>query len=223
MSNYIRPRRGGASVFFTVCLAECGSRLLTEEILRLRAAVRRVREERPFHIDAWVVLPDHLHAVWTLPPGDSDFSTRWGAIKARFTRSLNAAARGTEAGGTEAGADAGPERGPEAGPGAGPDAGPLRLPAELPVVRSGRYAGLKPGLRADKREGAIWQRRFWEHHVRDLDEYARLVRYCWGNPVKHGLVERAVDWPYSSIHRDVRLGMVEPEWTGAQVPGARRA
>jgi len=63
MSRYIRPRRGGAFVFFTVCLAECGSRLLTEEILRLRAAVRRVREERPFHIDAWVVLPDHLRAV----------------------------------------------------------------------------------------------------------------------------------------------------------------
>lgn len=206
MSSYLRPRRGGASVFFTVNLAECGSRLLTEEVLRLRAAVRRVREERPFHIDAWVVLPDHIHAVWTLPPGDPDFSTRWGAIKARFTQGLNAAARGTDG-----------------GPDGGLDAGPLRLPTELPVVRSGRYAGLKPGLRAGKRECAIWQRRFWEHHVRDLDEYARLVRYCWGNPVKHGLVERAVDWPYSSIHRDVRLGMVEPEWTGTQVPGARRA
>ncbi|MEQ9242270.1 REP-associated tyrosine transposase [Roseovarius indicus] len=189
MSCYIRPRRGGASVFFTVNLAHRGSRLLVEEILTLRAAVRQASAARPFHIDAWVVLPDHIHAVWTLPPGDSDFSTRWGSIKARFSRSLNEAARQ---------------------PGDGP-----ALPTELPVVTAGRYAGLKPGLRADKRESAIWQRRFWEHHVRDLNEYRRLVRYCWDNPVKHGYVERAIDWPYSSIHRDVRLGLVEANWAAA--------
>lgn len=161
MSCYIRPCRGGASVFFTVYLAERGSRLLVDEVLRMRAAVRQVRGARPFHIDAWVVLPDHIHAVWTLPPGDSDVSTRWSAIKARFSRGLP--------------------------------------PGEW---RASHVA---------RREKAIWQRRFWEHHVRDVGEYGRLVRYCWDNPVKHGLVQRAVDWPYSSIHRDVRLGLAEAD------------
>ncbi|MEQ8899572.1 MAG: hypothetical protein RID23_21035 [Roseovarius sp.] len=91
MSEYIRPRRGGAPVFFTVCLVECGSRLLTEEILRVRAAVRRVKEEGPVDVGAWVVLSDYLHVVWTPPPGDAAFSIRWRVIKARFTRGLNVA------------------------------------------------------------------------------------------------------------------------------------
>jgi len=139
--------------------------------------------------DAVVILPDHLHAVWTLPPGDSGYSTRWGAIKARFTMHLRRAARR-------------------------PGFSPAPPPEEFPRVRSGRYAGLKPGLRADKREAAIWQRRFWEHTIRDEADYRAHVAYCWGNPVKHGLVERAADWPFSSIHRDIRLGRVDPEWSG---------
>ncbi len=63
MSDYLRPRNPGASVFFTVALADRGSRLLVEEMDRLRAAVRDTMKERPFQIDAWVVLPDHLHVV----------------------------------------------------------------------------------------------------------------------------------------------------------------
>lgn len=189
MSCYVRPRVSGARLFFTVCLSGRGGSILTDEILRLRAAVRETQAERPFQIDAMVVLPDHLHALWTLPNGDADYSTRWGAIKARFTRSLNDAHRR-------------------------PGFSPAPLPTQLPVVRSGRFAGLKPGLRKHKRECAIWQRRFWEHHIRDERDYEAHLRYCWGNPVKHGLVERAVDWPYSSIHRDIRLGLVEPEWAG---------
>ena len=62
--------------------------ILVRHVDRLREAVRRTREERPFHIDAWVVMPDHLHCVWTLPPGDDDFSNRWKAIKIRFVRGL---------------------------------------------------------------------------------------------------------------------------------------
>jgi putative transposase len=65
--DYIRPRVPGASAFFRVALANSGSRLLVEEIDRLRVAVREARAERPFRIDAWVVQPDRLHAVWTLP------------------------------------------------------------------------------------------------------------------------------------------------------------
>ena len=99
MPNYIRPRVTGARIFFTVTLADRGSDLLVREIGRLREAVRATRAERAFGIDAWVVLPDHLHCVWTLPEGDRDFATRWGAIKARFTRSLrDGAAVGSYAG-----------------------------------------------------------------------------------------------------------------------------
>ena len=93
-------------------------------------------------------------------------------------------------------------------------------PTDLTVVRSGRYAGLKPGLRHNKRERAIWQRRFWDHHIRDEADYAAHVRYCWMNPVKHGFVERPVDWPHSSIHRDIARGIVEPEWSGVVTDGA---
>ncbi|WP_137701368.1 REP-associated tyrosine transposase [Marimonas lutisalis] len=174
MSQYIRPRVPGASVFFTVNLQARGSALLLDEICHLREAVRRTRAERPFRIDAWVVMPDHIHAVWTLPEGDADFSTRWGAIKARFTMSLRKAG--------------------------------FSPPSDLPVVQSGRYAGLKPGLRVAKRECGIWQRRFWEHHIRGPEDFAACVHYCHMNPVKHGVVARPEDWLYSSVHREIRLG-----------------
>ena len=88
MSRYIRPKVPGASVFFTVNLADRGARTLVEHVDVLREAVRMTKAERPFRIDAWVVLPDHRHAVWTLPEGDADYSARMAAIKARFTRAL---------------------------------------------------------------------------------------------------------------------------------------
>lgn len=166
MPRYIRPRVPGATIFFTVALAERGGDLLIRERDRLRMAVRDTRAERPFAIDAWVVLPDHLHCVWTLPEGDRDFPTRWGAIKARFSRGLPAA---------------------------------RRRPSHIP-----------------RREKGIWQRRYWEHHIRNEADFAAHVRYCWFNPVKHGLVGHPMDWPFSSIHRDARAGRVAPEW--AQPP-----
>lgn len=169
MPNYRRPRVTGATVFFTVALADRRSDLLVREIKRLRAAVRATRTERPFDIVAWVVLPDHLHCVWTLPVGDRDFSTRWSAIKARFSAGLMAAPR-----------------------------------------RASHLA---------RREKGIWQRRFWERHIRNEADLAAHVRYCWLNPVKHGLVRRPADWPHSSIHRDIARGLVEPEWTGAPPDG----
>ncbi|WP_299602176.1 transposase [uncultured Tateyamaria sp.] len=88
MPNYRRPKITGASIFFTVALARRGETVLVDEIDALRDAVRVTKRERPFHIDSFVVLPDHLHCVWTLPVGDREFSTRWDAIKARFTRSI---------------------------------------------------------------------------------------------------------------------------------------
>lgn len=173
MSTYLRPRVPGATVFFTVTLADRSSDLLVGEIDFLREAVQKTRGERPFHIDAWVVLPDQLHCIWTLPEGGTDYSTRWGAIKARFSIAVRRAG--------------------------------FTPPIQLPVVKTGRYAGVNPGLRAHKGEVAIWQRRFWEHHIRSEADYAMHLRYCWLNPVKHGLAERAEDWPYSSVHRDARF------------------
>ena len=156
MSSYIRPRVPGATVFFTVGLAERNSSVLVDHVEVLRDAVRKTRIERPFYIDAWVVLPDHLHAVWTLPEGDFDFSTRWSVIKARFSRSVGAGDR--------------------------------------------RPSHLK------RRERGLWQRRFWEHHVRGPEDYAAAVSYCHINPVKHGYVEKPEDWPFSSVHREIAAG-----------------
>jgi putative transposase len=171
MPNYIRPKVRGATVFFTVALADRRSNLLVREIDTLRSAVRTTRAELPFHIDAWVVLPDHLHCIWTLPEGDADYSVRWKEIKTRFTKAVGRV-------------------------------GPRSL------------------SKVSKGESGIWQRRFWDHRIRDERDLITHQRYCWWNPVKHGLVEKPVDWPHSSIHRDMRLGHVEPEWAGTGIDGA---
>ena len=150
MPNYLRPKATGARVFFTVCLAVRGGDTLVREVAALRRAVAETRAERPFGIEAWVVLPDHLHCVWQMPAGDGDFSTRWRLIKSRFS---------------------------------------MRLPK----------GPLRPS-HAARQERGIWQRRFWEHHIRDEADLAAHVWYCHSNPVRHGLVERPEDWPHSSVH-----------------------
>ena len=160
MANYIRPRCPAATVFFTVNLAHRGASLLVDRVQSLREAVMITRMNHPFAIDAWVVLPDHMHCIWTLPPGDSDYATRWRVIKSRFSRQMPPVAR---------------------------------RPSQ--VVR---------------REHGIWQRRFWEHHIRDEADYVAHLAYCWNNPVKHGFVAHPADWPYSSYHRDNPDGKPTP-------------
>jgi len=88
MPHYRRNRVEGGSYFFTVNLLDRRSDLLVAEIGALRSAVRAARERHPFHIDAWVVLPDHMHCLWTLPPGDHDFPVRWQMTKALFSRAV---------------------------------------------------------------------------------------------------------------------------------------
>ncbi|TDT77292.1 putative transposase [Litoreibacter halocynthiae] len=191
MPNYRRLWSKGASYFFTVNLADRRGRLLVEHVDVLRDAVRQTRAERPFKVDAMVVLPDHLHAVWTLPEGDADFSTRWGAIKGRFTRAVGRV--GFQ---------------PTGGAGNG-----------------GGVVGWNPTLRSRskvmRQEGKVWQRRFWEHCIRDEADYRAHVEYCWINPVKHGYVVRAAEWPYSSIHRDIARGVVGAEHVGWVVPDGK--
>ena len=70
-----------------------------------------------------------------------------------------------------------------------------------------------------KGEAGLWQRRFWDHHIRNEADLAAHLRYCWYNPVKHGLVKKPLDWPLSSLHRDVARGMAEPEWTDTSHTG----
>jgi putative transposase len=88
MTGYRRNFVQGGSFFFTVNLADRRRRLLVDHIDLLRRAFREVHERHPFTIEAMVVLPDHLHAIWTLPEGDRDFSARWRLIKATFSRRL---------------------------------------------------------------------------------------------------------------------------------------
>ncbi|MGV6848317.1 MAG: REP-associated tyrosine transposase [Marinibacterium sp.] len=173
MPNYRRIRLPGASYFFTIALADRSSSLLTDRIDDLRGAYGATMRTMPVRCDAMVVLPDHLHAVWTLPPGDSAYSERWRKIKHRFTRMVGKTAHPTD---------------------------------------------VSPSKRR-KRECGIWQRRFWEHTIRDENDYRLHVAYCWGNPVKHGLVASASEWPFSSIHRDIREGRVDPEWAVPVIEG----
>ena len=88
--RYRRAKVPGGTYFFTVNLAERKRTLLVDHINDLRNAVRKVLTDHPFRIDAMVVLPDHLHAVWTLPEGDADYSKRWALIKAGFSRCIPA-------------------------------------------------------------------------------------------------------------------------------------
>jgi len=163
--RYRRANVPGGTYFFTVNLAERKRTLLVDHIDSLREVMRDVKKSHPFHIDAMVILPDHLHALWILPEGDADFAMRWALIKAGFSR---------------------------------------QLPKDERRNKS----------RISKGERGIWQRRYWEHLIRDDTDYARHADYIHYNPVKHGYVRHAKDWPYSSFHRYVRLGVLPDNWAG---------
>jgi len=70
-----------------------------------------------------------------------------------------------------------------------------------------------------RREAGVWQRRFWEHVIRDEEDFTRHLAYCWSDPVRHGLVEKAADWPHSSMQRDIRRGLVDREWRAPVIEG----
>jgi REP element-mobilizing transposase RayT len=93
MANYRRNFLPGGSYFFTVNLADLRRALLTDHIDILRTAFRQVHARHPFAVEAAVVLPDHLHAIWTLPEDDADFAMRWRLIKSAFSRDLPRAER----------------------------------------------------------------------------------------------------------------------------------
>lgn len=166
MANYRRNFVPGGAFFFTVNLADRRRALLIEHIALLRAAVRLVRARHPFIIEAAVILPDHLHMIWSLPSCDADFARRWRLIEGAFSHCLPAIER-------------------------------------ISISRSA------------KRERGIWQRRYWEHTLRDDDDLAKHLDYIHFNPVEHGHVTRVRDWRHSSFHRWVRLGAYPEDWAGA--------
>jgi putative transposase len=161
--QYRRAREKGGTYFFTVNLADRRSSLLVDKVDLLRNVINRVMARHPFTIDAMVVLPEHLHSLWTLPSEDEDFSTRWMLIKQSFSRQ---------------------------------------------VVKKEPC----PASRTKKGERGIWQRRFWEYCIRNDRDYSRHVEYIHYNPVKHGYVQRASDWQFSSINRYIASGIVEQDW-----------
>jgi putative transposase len=162
MVNYRRALVPGGTFFFTVTIADRHSSILIENIRSLRQAFRTTRQERPFTIEAVVILPDHLHAIMTLPQDDPDFSGRWRRIKSLFTRHIIAGGSRIE--------------------------------------------------RDQRGEYSLWQRRFWEHAIRDERDFVGHVDYIHYNPVKHGLVSQASNWPYSSFHRYLRKGWLPADW-----------
>ena len=164
MTEYRRIYTPGVAWFFTVNLAQRkGNYLLISQIDELRNAFRYIKKNYPYCMDAAVVLPDHLHCIWTLPVGDSNYSTRWNLLKGHFSRAVHRGER-------------------------------------ISISRQKR------------RERGVWQRRFWEHKIRDQEDFNCHVDYIHWNPVKHGWVKQVVDWPYSSFHGYVARGIYSENW-----------
>ncbi len=141
--QYRRARKKGGTYFFTVVTHQRRKFLCElENVNLLRLVIKEVMNNHPFTIDAFVLLPDHLHCMWTLPGDDCDFSRRWRLIKGSFSRRCD--------------------------------------------------SRFKDGLSASrqlKKEQVIWQRRFWEHTIRDERDFTQHVEYIHFNPVKHGLTD----------------------------------
>lgn len=168
MPNYRRASVKGGTYFFTV-VTHNRKPILCEENSRetLKACIHEIRKEHPFTIDAWVLLPDHIHCIWTLPRGDNDFSIRWRLVKRRFTMWYRKNVNET-----------------------------------LGLTKSRRKRG----------EQGIWQRRFWEHLIRDETDFKRHCDYIHYNPVKHGYVKAPKEWGFSTFDGFVKKGVYDIEW-----------
>ncbi len=164
--EYRRSLVNGGQYFFTVVTYKREAVLTqSDNIDILRQAFRTTQKRHPFTIDAIVVLPDHVHTIWTMPEGDYDYSTRWRLIKSTFTRECEKT-----------------------------------------------HNHKRNSSRERKKEQTIWQRRFWEHMIRDDGDFEAHCDYIHYNPVKHGLVEAPGDWKYSSFHRYVKNGFYDGGW-----------
>ncbi len=170
--RYRRAKIEGGTYFFTV-ITEGRQPIFKDAsaVALFETGLSRIRERHPFEVDAYVILPEHIHMLWTLPAGDADYSKRWRLIKEAFTKSS--------------------------------------VRHDAPQRSESRRA---------KSEQAIWQRRFWEHVIRDESDFCEHVDYIHSNPVRHGLVSAAQDWPHSSFSEWVRCGAYEPHWGSGDMP-----
>ena len=166
MTRYRRAFAEGGTFFFTINTYQ-RQKILTHPgtLAALREATEKVRTARPFEIDAWVVLPDHMHLAMTLPNGDMDYSTRLSIIK--------------------------------------------RLTSQKASHLVG-VAQTASSLR--RKESGFWQRRFWEHQIRDDNDFEKHIDYAHYNQVKHGYVKSVKDWPHSTFHRHVAMGHYPENW-----------
>ncbi len=169
MPEYRWADLAGGTYFFTVVTYR-RQRFLCDDDVRtaLRDGINKTRERYPLAIDAWVLLPDHLHCIWKLPDGDADFGSRWAAIKRYVSKNC---------------------------------------------PRLKRVDQLNESKRKRK-ESTVWQRRFWEHMIRDERDYEMHTNYIHYNPVRHGIVKHVKDWPYSTFHRYVGNNIYPPDWGG---------
>jgi len=137
MPNYARVFMPGGTFFFTLVTYQRHPIFQQKQARHcLNSAFQEILQNKPFEIISIVLLPDHLHCVWTLPEGDNDFSTRWRWIKTQFTR------------------------------------------------KYGKFCNDERGLsqsRKNKQERGFWQRRFWEHMIRDEKELAAVCNYIHYN------------------------------------------
>ena len=169
MSNYKRLKLEGGTFFFTVVTYKRQPVFdIPECITHHRASIKETRRTYPFVIDAWVLLPEHMHCIWTLPDKDNNYSRLWGLIKQGFTKR----AKGI-------------------------------LPEQSNFLS-----------RIKHREASVWQRRFWEHEIRDDEDLNHHIDYIHYNPVKHGYVKKVQDWPFSTFHRYVTEGVYPVDWAG---------
>lgn len=182
MPDYRRAFHPGGTFFFTLVTHQRHPFFAEpSNIERLRAAVITVLNERPFEFLAGVVLPDHAHYLWTLPPGDADFSTRIGRMKVLFTKSLRA-----------------------------------HVDWAPPTTADRSTSRIK------HRDADVWQRRFWEHLVRDEADLNRHLDYIHYNPVRHGLARCPHDWPASSFRKWVSSRHYDARWCCACDDTTRR-
>ena len=167
MPNYKRAHYGRTYFFTVVTYKRAPIFREKSAIDLLRSVTRDVRSLRPFDIDAMVVLPEHLHCIWTLPEEDIDYSKRWGMIKAAFTKNLQ-----------------------------------------------NGHGSINPqnASRIKRHEAENWQRRFWEHQIRDDHDYQSHCDYIHYNPVKHGLASRPSEWAWSSFGNAVKKGWYDESW-----------
>ncbi len=170
MPNYRRSNTAGGTYFFTV-VTFCRRKILCDTCVRkaLREGIQSTQKTLPFTIDAWVLLPDHLHCIWRLPASDARFSARWAMIKRHVSKACDP-----------------------------------RFHHNNQISQS----------RKKRNELDFWQRRFWEHQIRDEMDYERHMDYLHFNPLKHGLVGQVKDWPHSTFHRYVKQGVYEENWGG---------